>query len=180
MYHRGQHRACHQILEAIASVPEFSHVTPIGCFAHRFNLLAGDVVEVFKYFFVQLEQAINKLHVKTQMRALFDAVRKEKKDAKQLETYCQTRWASAHVCLSSYVANIDVLRFLDEDGGVVAKDFRKLRTSDPEIFDVLFSREAQMAARHLESLFRGLAAANKFVEAADAHLAEIFPLCWAL
>ena len=169
-----------KFLETITSTPQFSHVTPIGCFAHRFNLLAGDVVEVFKYFFVQLEQAINKLHVKTQMRALFDAVRKEKKVAKQLETYCQTRWASAHVCLSSYVANIDVLRFLDEDGGVVAKDFRKLRTSDPEIFDVLFSREAQMAARHLESLFRGLAAANKFVEAADAHLAEIFPLCWAL
>lgn len=102
-----------KFLEAIASIPEKSHVTPIGCFAHRFNLLAGDVVETFKDFFVDLERAINKLHVKTQMRALFDAVRKEKNVTKQLETYCQTRAVSAHVCLHSYVANIDVLRFLD-------------------------------------------------------------------
>ena len=38
-------------LEAIAATPETSHVTPIGCYAHRFNLLAGDVVETFKFFF---------------------------------------------------------------------------------------------------------------------------------
>ena len=170
-----------KFLQAIASTPETSHVTPIGCYAHRFNLLAGDVVEVFKDFFVDLERAINKLHVKTQMRALFDAARKEKNVAKQLETYCQTRWASAHVCLHTYVANIDVLRFLDEDDGEIAKNFRKLRTPDlVSTFDVLFSHESQMAVRQLEPLFRGLAAANKFVEATGAHLAEVFPLCWAL
>ena len=170
-----------KFLEAIASTPETSHVTPIGCYAHRFNLLAGDVVEAFKDFFIDLERAINKLHVKTQMRALFDAARKEKNVKKQLETYCQTRWASAHVCLHTYVANIDVLRFLDEDDGEIAKNFRKLRTPDLEsTFDVLFSHESQMAVRQLEPLFRGLAAANKFVEGTGAHLAEVFPLCWAL
>jgi hypothetical protein len=170
-----------KFLEAIASTPETSHVTPIGCYAHRFNLLAGDVVEAFKDFFIDLERAINKLHVKTQMRALFDAARKEKNVKKQLETYCQTRWASAHVCLHTYVANIDVLRFLDEDNGEIAKNFRKLRTPDLEsTFDVLFSHESQMAVRQLEPLFRGLAAANKFVEGTGAHLAEVFPLCWAL
>jgi hypothetical protein len=170
-----------KFLEAIASTPETSHVTPIGCYAHRFNLLAGDVVEAFKDFFADLERAINKLRVKTQMRALFDAARKEKNVTKNLETYCQTRWASAHVCLHSYVANIDVLRFLNEDQGKIAKDFRKLRTPDLELtFDVLFNSESQMAVRQLEPLFRGLAAANKFVEATRAHLAEVFPLCWAL
>ena len=167
-------------LDAVASTPATSHVTPIGCFAHRFNLLAGDVVKVFEDFFADIVKAINKLHVKTQMRALFDAARKEKNVTKQLETYCPTRWASAHVCLQRYVANIDVLRFLDEDEGAIAKDFRKLRATDLELFDVLFSRESQMTVRQLEPLFRGLAAANKFVEATDAHLSEIFPLCWAL
>ena len=58
-----------KFLEAIVSTPATSHVTPIGCFAHRFNLLAGDVVQTFKTFFVDLEQAINKLHAKPQMRA---------------------------------------------------------------------------------------------------------------
>jgi len=167
-------------LEAIAATPETSHVTPIGCFAHRFNLLTGDVVETFKTFFVDLERAINKLHVKTRMRALFDAARKEKSSNKQLETYCQTRWASAHVCLRSYVDNIDVLRFLDEDQGAIAREFRKLRAPDTESTSVLFCRESQIAVRQLEALFEGLAAANKFIEATDAHLAEILPLCWAL
>jgi len=170
-----------KFLEAIASTPETSHVTPIGCFAHRFNLLAGDVVETFKTFFVDLERAINKLHVKPQMRALFDAARKEKNVTKQLETYCQTRWASAHACLHSYVANIDVLRFLNEDEGKIAKDFRKLCTPDLEsTFNVLFSSVSQMAVRQLEPLFSGLASANKFVEGTRANLAEVFPLCWAL
>lgn len=33
-----------------------------------------------------------------------------------------------------------------------------------------------MVVRQLEPLFRGLATANKFVEATDVHIAEIFPL----
>lgn len=33
-----------------------------------------------------------------------------------------------------------------------------------------------MAVRQLERLFRGLAAANKFIESTKAHLAEVFPL----
>jgi len=168
-------------LEAIAATPETSHITPIGCYAHRFNLLAGDVHETFKFLFLDLERAINKLRVKSRMRALFDAARKEKNSKKQLETYCPTRWASAHACLHSYVLNIDVFRFLDEDQGVIAKDFRKMCEKDSEsIFKVFFDRESQMAVRQLEPLFRGLAAANKFMEATGAHLAEVFPLCWAL
>ena len=168
-------------LEAIAATPETSHVTPIGCYAHRFNLLAGDVHEAFKFLFLDLERAINKLRVKSRMRALFDAARKEKNSKKQLETYCPTRWASAHACLHSYVLNIDVFRFLDEDQGVIAKDFRKMCEKDSEsIFKVFFDRDSQMAVRQLEPLFRGLAAANKFMEATRAHLAEVFPLCWAL
>ena len=98
-------------LEAIAATPETSHVTPIGCYTHRFNLLAGDVHEAFKFLFLDLERAINKLRVKSRMRALFDAARKEKNSKKQLETYCPTRWASAHACLHSYVLNIGVFRF---------------------------------------------------------------------
>ena len=39
-----------------------------------------------------------------------------------------------------------------------------------------FCRESQIAVRHLEPLFRGLATANKFVEATGTHLAEILPL----
>jgi len=107
------------------------------------------------------------------MRALFDAARKEKNSKKQLETYCPTRWASAHACLHSYVLNIDVFRFLDEDQGAIAKDFRKMCEKDSEsIFKVFFDRDSQMAVRQLEALFRGLAAANKFMEATGAHLAE--------
>ena len=168
-------------LEAIAATPETSHITPIGCYAHRFNLLAGDVHETFKFLFLDLERAINKLRVQSRMRALFDAARKEKNSKKQLETYCPTRWASAHACLHSYVLNIDVFRFLDEDDGVIAKNFRKMCEKDSEsIFKVFFDRDSQMAVRRLEPLFRGLAAANKFMEATGAHLAEVFPLCWAL
>lgn len=63
------------------------------------------------------------------------------------------------------------------------QDFRKLRDADSEskaIFDVLFNVDSQMAVRQLERLFRGLAAANKFIESTKAHLAEVFSLYWAL
>ena len=82
--------------------------------------------------------------------------------------------------MKSVIANIDAFRFLDEDQGAHAKKFRQLRRPDESVLDVLFNPVSQTAVRQLEPLLRGLADANKFIEATQAHLAEVFPLCWAL